>query len=289
MLPGRGLNGSDTVSLRRAWNSALDLGIASVAGERFLEEGDLRLVWYADALEPGTGACPVRYHEEDNAGHRGERNGAEWARDVGTALRSGSALMGLVAQWMGGPDGEALKALAMDLAYLGDDRRRCGAEERIAGALATAERDGRPVILVAHSFGSLVAFHHLQARADSFPRIERWITVGSLLGHPELREVLLAGGGATGLPHGVGSWVNVRDPRDPLAARLVGVPPSPGGTVAIEDRTTESPAAGDPHDPARYLSDPATARAVVEAWCRAAGGSSLCSGAVVEAPPPWDR
>ena len=277
VLPGRGLNGSDTTNLRRAWNRALDQGIASVAGEPFLEEADLHLVWYADALGPGTAPCPVRHGEEDGSGHRGERRGAEWAREVGTALRSGGVLMGLVAQWMGGPEGEALKALAGDLAYLGDDRRRCGAEERLATALATAEREGRPVILVAHSFGALVAYHHLQARLDASPRIERWITVGSLLGHPELREVLLAGGGGTGLPAGVGSWVNVRDPRDPLAARLVGLRSSPGDTVAIEDRTTESPAAGNPHDPVRYLSDPTTARAVMEAWCLAAPDPSLCS------------
>lgn len=273
MLPGRGLDGSDTASLRRAWNSALDQGIASVAGERLLDEDDLRLVWYADALEPGTGACPARRGEEDGegAGPRAERRGAEWARDVGAALKSAGTLMGLVAQWVQGPEGEALRSMAGDLVYLGDDSQRCGAEERLADALAAAEREGRPVILVAHSFGALVAYHHLQTRPDGSPRIERWITVGSLLGHPELREVLLDGGGATGVPAGVGSWVNVRDPGDPLAAPLVGIRSSPSDTVTIEDRATESPTAGNPHDPERYLSDPATARAVVETWCRVAG------------------
>lgn len=278
VLPGRGLEGSDTASLRNAWNSALDQGIASVAGERLLDEDDLRLVWYADALEPGTGACPVRRGEEEGAGLQRGRRGSEWAQDVGAALESAGRLMGLVAQWVEGPEGEALRSMAGDLVYLGDDGQRCGAEERLAGALATAERDGRPVILVAHSFGALVSYHYLQIRPDGSPRIERWITVGSLLGHPELREVLLDGGGGTGVPVGVGSWVNVRDPRDPLAAPLVGIRSSAGDTAAIEDRTTEGPGAGNPHDPERYLSDPATARAVVEAWCRAGGEAALCSG-----------
>lgn len=284
VLPGRGLDGSDTASMRRNWNSALDQGIASIAGERLLDEDDLRLVWYADALEPGTGACPVGSRKEDRAGPQSERRGAEWARDVGAALRSAGTLMGLVAQLVDGPEGEALRSMAGDLVYLGDDDQRCGAEERLAEALAAAEREGRPVILVAHSFGALVAYHHLKTRPDASPRIERWVTVGSLLGHPELREVLLAGGGGTGLPVGVGSWVNVRDPGDPLAAPLAGIRSSPSDTVAIEDRNTEGSGAGNPHDPERYLSDPATARAVVEAWCRAAGEASVCSGSAVESP-----
>lgn len=277
VLPGRGLEGSDTASLRRAWNSALDQGIASVAGERLLDEDDLRLVWYADALKSGTRACPVGSREDDRAESQRDRRGPEWARDVGAALRSAGRLMGLVAQLVEGPEGEALRSMAGDLVYLGDDSQRCGAEERLAEALAAAEREGRPVILMAHSFGALVAYHHLQIRPDGSPRIERWITVGSLLGHPELREVLLDGGGGPGVPAGVGSWVNVHDPRDPLAAPLVGIRSSRGDTVAIEDRTTEGRGAGSPHDPERYLSDPATARAVVETWCRAAEGTSLCS------------
>lgn len=284
MLPGRGLDGSDTASLRRAWNSALDQGIASVTGERLLDEHDLRLVWYADALEPGTGACPVGRGEEERAGPQRERTGPEWARDVGAALKSAGTLMGLVAQWVEGPEGEALRSMAGDLVYLGDDGQRCGAEERLAEALAAAEREGRPVILVAHSFGALVSYHHLETRPDGSPRIERWITVGSLLGHPELREVLLDGGGGPGVPAGVGSWVNVHDPRDPLAAPLVGIRSSTGDTVAIEDRTTEGRGAGNPHDPERYLSDPATARAVVEAWCRAAEATPVRPRASPGAP-----
>ncbi|MBW3535806.1 MAG: hypothetical protein KY453_11425 [Gemmatimonadetes bacterium] len=270
MLHGRGMQRQDTTTLRRAWATALDEGIAGIAGHGLLEPGDLRLVWYADALQP-RGASPC-----DAAGDGAAREEG-WARDVGATLAAAGTLMELAAAWLGGYEGAALQALAGDLLYLGDPRRRCGAEVRLAAALERAERERRPVILVAHSFGSLVAYHHLRTRdAAATTPIERLVTVGSLLGHPELREILLADDGGTGPPPGVGSWVNVHDPSDPLSAPLVGMddPERPG---AVEDRVTERPVRGDPHDPARYLADPATAGAVLEAWC-GAGGGAACHG-----------
>lgn len=264
---GRGLQDGDTASLRRVWRDALDDGVAGVSGHRLLREDDLRLVWYAGTLAPdaepacaggGTGASP--------------REG--WARDLASTLRTAGTLMALAAEWMGGPEGAALQALAGDLLYLGDERRRCGAEERLARALEEAAAEGRPVVLVAHSFGALVSYHHLRTRPPTAgPEIERWVTAGSLLGHPELRRLLLDE--RTGsLPPRVGSWVNVYDPRDPFSAPLVGL----GGaedSAAVENRRTERPYEGDPHDPVRYLTDPATAGAVLEAWCRAARARSV--------------
>lgn len=264
MLHGRGMQGRDTASLRHAWSGSLDEGITAVAGRSPLRPDDLRLVWYADALESGSATCTDE--------GRPRRRAEGWARDVGTTLEAAGTLMAFAARWMSGPERVALDALASDLLYLGDDGRRCGAGERLAEALATALDQGRPVVLVAHSFGALVAYDHLRSRsASDTSRVERWVTVGSLLGHPELRELLFADGREGGLPAGVGSWVNVYDPRDPLAAPLSGVGGAPTGSGAIEDRVTERAVAGDPHLAARYLADPATASAVLEAWCAAAG------------------
>lgn len=264
LVHGRGLQDRDTASVRRAWRDALDDGVTHVSGHRLLEEDDLRLVWYADAVTSGPDtACP-----EDARASRREG----WARDLATTLSTAGTLMALAAEWMGGPEGAALRALAGDLHYLGDERRRCGAEERLARALEEADREGRPVVLVAHSFGALVSYHHLRTRdATVGPRIERWITIGSPLGHPELRRLLLDDDGG-GLPPRVGSWVNVYDPRDPFSARLVGLDGAEEST-AVEDRRTERSYEGDPHDPVRYLTDPATAGAVLEAWCGVAGGA----------------
>ena len=281
LVHGRGLNGADTLALRRAWHAALDGGVEGVTGHPLLRENDLRLVWYADALgSEATARCGA------DAPGGSRRQG--WARDMATTLEAAGTLMELASLWLGGPEGAALGALAGDLVYLGDEGRRCAAGERLARALEAAEAEGRPVVLVAHSFGALVSYHHLQAREDDDgPAVARWVTVGSLLGHPELRELLLDEGRRGGLPPRVGSWVNVHDPSDPFSAPLVGLGAgAPEG--AVEDRVARGGHDGDPHDPARYLGDPATVGAVLEAWCAAAGGTAepACSAPAARRAAP---
>lgn len=277
LLHGRGVQDADSASLRREWRAALNMGLAAVGAESLIGEDDFELVWYADALDPRAGgAC---------SGSRGDAPTSE----IATGLASAGALLGMAAEWMGDAEGAALRSLAGDLLYLGDDAKRCAAETRLEGALAAAIRESRPVVLVAHSFGSLVSYHHLRVRdSASAPRVERFVTIGSLLGRPELRQLLLGQRGREPvLPAGVGSWVNVRDPADPFASPLIGVG-DVGRSDAIKDIRTESSLPGDPHDASRYLADPATARAVLEAWCSALpdGGSAERSCRENKSPRP---
>jgi hypothetical protein len=276
-LHGRGVQDADSANLRREWRAALNMGLAAAGAEPLIGEDDFELVWYADALDPRAGgACPA------------SRSGAPTS-EIASGLASAGALLGMAAEWMGDAEGAALRSLAGDLLYLGDDAKRCAAERRLELALADALRESRPVVLVAHSFGSLVSYHHLRVRdTASAPRVERFVTIGSLLGRPELRQLLLGQGGREPvLPARVGSWVNVRDPADPFASPLIGVGDL-GRSDAIEDIRTERPLPGDPHDASRYLADPATARAVLEVWCSALpdGGSATRSCRETRSPPP---
>ena len=261
MVPGRGYFVQDTAALRADWYGALDRGLSAVGQPALLEESDFRLVWYADVLDP---AVPVECRERRPSGP-GARGGGE---DLASALSAALTVAAMIADWAGTLDGPPLRAVAGDLLYFGDDLKRCAAEERIADALAEAARGGRPVVLIAHSFGSLVAHSHLNTRdSASAPRVERWITIGSLIGRPELRTLLLGPDGrALARPARVGSWVNVRDPGDVLGAPLVGIRADSVASDGIADLVTESASAGDPHDPTRYLSDPATARAILGEW-----------------------
>jgi hypothetical protein len=260
VLHGRGVSGLDSAGLRRDWRDALNLGLVAAGAGSLIGEGDFRLVWYADAMDARPAApCPPE-------------TGRAPASELAAGMAAAGALLGLMADWMGEAEAAALRSMAGDLAYLGDPAARCTVEDRLGRALASAAAEGRPVVLVAHSFGSLVSYHHLRVRASPAPRVERWVTVGSLLGRPELRQLLLGPEGRAGvsLPGGVGSWVNVRDPADPLATAVN--PPRAERAGDIQDVTTERSLPGDPHDIARYLADPATARAVLGGWCAALSG-----------------
>ena len=280
VLHGRGVSGVDSASLRRDWRDALNLGLVAAGSESFVGVDDLRLVWYADALDPReAGRCA--------AGPDGAP-----ASELASGLAAAGELLGIAAEWMGDAEGAALRSLAGDLIYLGDDQKRCGAESRLVDALQRATREDRPIVLVAHSFGSLVSYHHLRVRdSTAAPRVERYVTIGSLLGRAELRRLLLGPEGSDPvLPAGVGSWVNVRDPADPLASALVGLGEA-GRSGRIQDVKTERGLPGDPHEAARYLADPATARAVLVGWCAAlpAGGSGeRACRAAGSAPSPQD-
>jgi alpha-beta hydrolase superfamily lysophospholipase len=168
----------------------------------------------------------------------------------------------------------SMRALVGDVLYLGDRRRRCAVEHRLASALDLAARERRPVVLVAHSLGSLVSYRYLRAdragaRQQPAPAIHRYVTLGSMLGIPELQELLLGHTGPLALSPGVRSWVNVRHDDDPFAVPLTDSAagherPSPKIRELVTISTT-----ADPHDIVGYLRDPAAARAIAWAWCDA--------------------
>ena len=97
-----------------------------------------------------------------------------------------------------------LRALSADASFLSDAHKRCASERRLSDALDRAKREGRPVILVAHSLGSLVAYDYLSSRSDSAV-VQRLVSLGSMLGATELRRLLIGGDSTDGfgLPRSV--------------------------------------------------------------------------------------
>jgi endonuclease G len=268
-LHGRGQLGRDTAEIRAEWQAALETGVSKLTNQPLLGPDDVRLVWYADVLDPTSSVgCDV------DTGSRSRRSNEDEGDVLQLLLGITSTLFTSLYESMPEESRSAMRAIVGDVLYLGDRWRRCGVERRLESALTRATREGRPIVVVAHSFGSLVGYSYLRTgRAQpstAAPMIHRYVTLGSMLGIPELRELLLGRRGSLSLPPGVGSWVNVRHSRDLFAAPLVDSTQSNRGPAGIREVVTSSNAI-DPHDIVSYLRDPAAARAIAWAWCDAGG------------------
>ncbi len=69
LLHGRGMNDRDTAELRKWWLDGLTAGAKSLTRAPLLTERDVRLVWYADVLDPrSTEACD--YQTDDPRARR---------------------------------------------------------------------------------------------------------------------------------------------------------------------------------------------------------------------------
>jgi pimeloyl-ACP methyl ester carboxylesterase len=257
LVHGRGLLDRDSAELRRLWLGALNDGSKSLARQSPLAERDVRLVWYADVLDPrATAGCDYA------SGDRRAARDAAIDPNLKTAV---SFIGGLLNVITGLSDDSAssadLRALAADASFLTDARRRCAAEQRLGDALDQAKREGRPVIVVAHSLGALVAYDYLSSRADS-AAVRRLVTIGSPVGSAELRRLLIGGDSTDvlAIPRSVVSWINIRQNGDQLAAPL-----SVGRDTAVAMPAGET----DPHEMVGYLRNAATSSAVLTGWCGA--------------------
>ncbi len=245
----------------------------------------MRLVWYADVLDPASRAsgCDEPAVRPQRAPRAREDDGDVLQLIFGVT----SALFTSLYEAIPDESRAAMRAIVGDILYLGESWRRCGVERRIESALARAAREERPVILVAHSFGSLVAYGYLrgnQARTPASTPIHRFVTLGSMLGIPELQQLLVGRAGALTVPTNVRSWVNVRNTADPFALPLA-EPSSGRGPASVREVVIRA-AAADPHDIRTYLRDPAGARAIAWAWCDAFRGTrpAACSDVQRDVP-----
>ncbi len=267
LVHGRGQFGRDTAELRREAVQAIQQSVAALTGDALVAGDDVRLVWYADVLD-------ARAHDpSDVCASRatGSPSKSDTLVNAVTMFASlASAFFDVVSDEAKGRDAHELRSLAADMRFFGDPGARCAAEDRVAAALAIAERQRRPVILMAHSLGALVSWQYLLHRTDDPrsppPYLSRWITLGSPLGSADVRQLLFGDAeDRLTLPLRVGSWVNVIGDGDPFASTIA-ARRDPTPEPRMLDVITES-AHDDPHQLLSYLMDPATALALVGGWC----------------------
>jgi pimeloyl-ACP methyl ester carboxylesterase len=268
LLHGRGLLDRDTAGLRRLWQQAIESGGRAQTREPLLADGDVRLVWYADILDPGSPAgC-------DYSGRDRQREDAGSNAEIRSFASAVGGVLSLITSLIDDRDQSVeLRSLAGDLEFVANPRKRCAVGARLMSALDEARREGRPIILVAHSLGSVVAYDALASAKDA-PPIERLVTVGAIVGAPGLRQLLLGRGAGNGdtlrVPPAVKAWINVRRPGDPFAVELSQSLILPREGRVVRDVVTEAPAttdAGEAHDVIGYLRDAVTAREILKGWC----------------------
>jgi hypothetical protein len=227
---------SDTAMLRREWRQALNASLGD-RGYRQVADADVRLGWYADVLDPMAEGCPRASNEDDGLDA------------FGILL---SAIVGTI------PRGEArdAKAFVNDVMFVLDESRRCAARQRVGREIERALATGKPVVVVAYSLGSIVAYQYLKERAvnPADPPIDL-VTIGSPLGVPELRALLGLETETLRKPRSVRSWNNIHDPEDPIAGPIATDTVSRGVSDIVTKRSRE----GQSHMVERYLRDPATA------------------------------
>jgi len=257
LVHGRGMLGRDTMLTRQMWLDGLRAGATSLSKDLTVDEGDLRVVWYADVLDLASKeGCD--YAATDPRAKRDARTDSNVKQFASFA----GAVMSVVSGLSGDNDtSNELRGLAADASFLSDTRKRCGTEARLASALELAKSEGRPVILVAHSLGSLIAYDYLSTRSDT-GLVQRLVTIGSPVGAPEMRHFLIGGDSTDKLamPLSVKDWVNVRNDRDPFATSL------PVGRNIQTSPPADEP---DPHEMVGYLRETVTAREILGAWCDA--------------------
>lgn len=257
LVHGRGMLDRDTALTRALWVEGLRSGASTLTHAPLFDDRDVRVVWYADILDPASDAgCD--YAATDPRARRATRG------DDGLKMVAGVAggLLGALSKMVDDKETSTqMRELAGDASFLGDSRKRCASEDRLDGQLERARSEGRPVILVAHSLGSLLAYDYLSARRDTGV-VRELATLGSPLGSPDLRRLLIGGDERdtlTALPS-VRDWVNIRNSGDPFASAV---------PFAHEIVTTPPPDEPDPHELVGYLRERDTAQAILGAWCKA--------------------
>jgi len=153
-----------------------------------------------------------------------------------------------IASWLPKPVKEAIiRKAAMEAYYFLFDKEyvrpkdgktfkvREELRNRLLAKLREAAEKGEKLVLVTHSMGTIIAYDVLRNCADC-PPVDTLFTLGSPLGVTEVQEQLLAKGKSkVDFPSGLGRWINVYDPLDPVC----GADPRFNDYIPFEGRSVQ--------------------------------------------------
>jgi hypothetical protein len=147
-------------------------------------------------------------------------------------------------------------------AYFFDAGVRDAIQSRLLTALLTPSG---PLVVVAHSMGTMLAYDVLHALGDAID-VRLWVTLGSPLGIAAVQDHLAQ---PLSVPGGVRAWCNFADRFDPVALdRTLSSEFEPPGFISDEwiiNAAGIDPEGFNPHSGTGYLSHPAVRSAVMAA------------------------
>ncbi len=312
LVHGRSSGGLDPDGIESLWLAALNAGLADAGSDLRVHDDDASFVYFGDTLDALTGEAagptpPITIHDETvdaDVIRSLDRDEAELAlavahetllavgvepeescavvpddeADVGAHGAVGDALLSALAgalaavdRHVPGVSSAVLLLLVHDVhVYLHDAEVRAVINAGITAALPADE----PAVVVAHSFGSVIAYEALRAAGAAEPwDVVLFCTLGSPLGIQAVRDALRSRASLM-FPPTVQRWVAVRDPHDLVTLHDlddVGFPLEPGEreieTLHVDNRAPGSHAAGTVVDgrPSGYLAVPKVARLIGDA------------------------
>ncbi|MGL4438180.1 MAG: hypothetical protein ACRCUE_02825 [Bosea sp. (in: a-proteobacteria)] len=263
-------------TLRRWWLAALAEGYdRNIANQTALPE--FQLSYWADLchdLPYTTKNDPEPYRPADGQGPMPDAKRGKRRKLAALGLEAAGKLLDTLTN--SGLFEERLEHLieskANDLhRYHSESALRAAIRARLASRLQHAMRQSRPVLLIAHSMGSIIAYDVL--RANPALLVSHIVTIGSPLGLDEIKNASSDEFGAPRIPDGVSQWTNLADPRDRIAAldmRLASDYDPGQRCLAITDRKARNEYVGpngrqNPHKVYGYLRTPEMSR-IIAAW-----------------------
>lgn len=251
-IHGRGFGGLPEDSVRTAWLGAFEEGQKSIGFAGLRTDQDVRLVWY--------GSSSMHY------------NCRTQLSALNTDRRSILQRIAEIVARLPGVEQRIGEAVFQDTqAYFSDGCYRGQVDNELREELERAKIEKRPIVLVAHSMGSLVALSVLtQEWVPTEDESVALITIGSMLGMEEMPKALLGSyvESPVPVPQVVTHWMNVRNDGDLLSFSTVGrfrsrVQARIPVDVPIKARGASR------HSAETYLRDPAFANIVADSWCDA--------------------
>lgn len=150
----------------------------------------------------------------------------------------------------------ALKLLGQAYAYLKRPHIADEIDQLVRPAFETTE----PIMVVAHSLGTIVSYKMLRERAEKNLSCSLFLTLGSPLGIEQVRTHFAK---PRNSPRGVLRWMNASDPEDFVALRQR--LEQPHFADGIENIINVENGYDDPHDVHRYLMDSRVRQAILDA------------------------